>query len=56
MAEQLKRVGVREFREELSRYLDSPTPVALTRHGHTIGYCVPTWTTDRVEIYLSAES
>jgi antitoxin (DNA-binding transcriptional repressor) of toxin-antitoxin stability system len=35
------RVGVREFRENLSRYLESPTPVAITRHGETIGVYVP---------------
>jgi antitoxin (DNA-binding transcriptional repressor) of toxin-antitoxin stability system len=42
MAGQLARVGVREFREELAEYLDSPTPVAITRHGQTIGYYIPT--------------
>ena len=41
MAGQLIRVGVREFREDLAQYLDSPTPVAITRHGHTIGYYIP---------------
>jgi hypothetical protein len=37
----LMRVGAREFREDLARYLDSPTPVAITRHGQTIGYYIP---------------
>jgi PHD/YefM family antitoxin component YafN of YafNO toxin-antitoxin module len=41
MSGQLVRVGVREFREELAEYLDSPTPVAITRHGQTIGYYIP---------------
>ena len=36
-----ERVGVREFRENLSGYLESPTPVAITRHGETIGFYVP---------------
>lgn len=35
------RVGAREFREDMARYLDSPTPVAITRHGQTVGYYVP---------------
>ena len=39
---QTERVGVREFRENLSGYLESPTPVAITRHGETIGFFVPT--------------
>jgi hypothetical protein len=41
MAGQLIRVGVREFREDLAEYLDSPTPVAITRHGQTVGYYIP---------------
>lgn len=36
------RVGIREFRENLSSYLESTTPVAITRHGATIGIFVPT--------------
>jgi len=36
------RVGIREFRENLSTYLESKTPVAITRHGATIGIYLPT--------------
>ena len=36
------KVGIREFRENLSSYLESKTPVAITRHGTTIGIYVPT--------------
>ncbi|MBI4909377.1 MAG: type II toxin-antitoxin system Phd/YefM family antitoxin [Acidobacteria bacterium] len=36
------KVGIREFRENLSVYLESKTPVAITRHGSTIGIFVPT--------------
>jgi len=36
------RVGIREFRENLSSYLESKTPVAITRHGETIGIYLPT--------------
>jgi antitoxin (DNA-binding transcriptional repressor) of toxin-antitoxin stability system len=39
---QAARVGIREFRENLSSYLESNTPVAITRHGATIGIYVPT--------------
>lgn len=36
------RVGIREFREELASYLlESETPVAITRHGDTVGYYIP---------------
>ncbi|MEX2431322.1 MAG: type II toxin-antitoxin system Phd/YefM family antitoxin [Dehalococcoidia bacterium] len=37
----LVRVGVREFREDLAQYLESPVPIAVTRHGHTVGYYIP---------------
>jgi antitoxin (DNA-binding transcriptional repressor) of toxin-antitoxin stability system len=36
------KVGIREFRENLSSYLESKAPVAITRHGATIGIYVPT--------------
>ncbi len=36
------KVGVREFRENLSSYLESKKPVAIMRHGATIGIYVPT--------------
>jgi len=39
---QTTKVGIREFRENLSSYLESTKPVAITRHGSTIGIYVPT--------------
>ena len=39
---QTTKVGIREFRENLAGYLESRTPVAITRHGTTIGIYVPT--------------
>jgi antitoxin (DNA-binding transcriptional repressor) of toxin-antitoxin stability system len=36
------KVGIREFRENLATYLESKTPIAITRHGGTIGVFVPT--------------
>ena len=38
---QATKVGIREFRENLSSYLESKTPVAITRHGATIGVYLP---------------
>ncbi len=36
------KVGIREFRENLASYLlESDTPVAITRHGDTVGYYIP---------------
>jgi hypothetical protein len=36
------KVGVREFREQIAHFLESETPVAVTRRGETLGVYVPT--------------
>jgi antitoxin (DNA-binding transcriptional repressor) of toxin-antitoxin stability system len=36
------KVGVREFRERIASFLESETPVAVTRRGETVGVYVPT--------------
>jgi hypothetical protein len=36
------RVGIREFRENMASFLGNcDRPVAITRHGDTIGYYIP---------------
>ncbi len=36
------KVGIREFRTHLPHYLlETGQPVAVTRHGETIGYFIP---------------
>jgi len=36
------KVGMREFRDKLATYLlESDSPVAITRHGDTVGYFIP---------------
>jgi PHD/YefM family antitoxin component YafN of YafNO toxin-antitoxin module len=37
-----RKVGVREFRERIAAFLESDTPVAVTRRGETVGIYVPT--------------
>jgi hypothetical protein len=44
------KVGIREFRENLADYLESKTPVAITRHGATIGIYLPTTDPDRADL------
>ena len=36
------KVGIREFRSGLAAYIASETPVAVTRHGQTVGFFIPT--------------
>jgi hypothetical protein len=41
------KVGIREFREKLAGYLESGTPLAIMRHGETLGYYIPAQKRDR---------
>lgn len=36
-----EKIGVREFRENLAGYLESGKPLAITRHGETLGFYIP---------------
>jgi antitoxin (DNA-binding transcriptional repressor) of toxin-antitoxin stability system len=38
---QAQKVGIREFRERLAALLEAPGPLAITRHGETVGYYIP---------------
>jgi PHD/YefM family antitoxin component YafN of YafNO toxin-antitoxin module len=36
------KVGIREFRDNLASYLlESDSPLAITRHGDTVGFYIP---------------
>lgn len=37
-----QRIGIREFRDNLATYLlESDAPLAITRHGDTVGFYIP---------------
>jgi antitoxin (DNA-binding transcriptional repressor) of toxin-antitoxin stability system len=36
-----EKVGIREFRENLAGYLEGGRPLAITRHGETLGFFIP---------------
>jgi len=38
---QARKVGIREFREGLARFLELSDPIAVTRHGETVGFFIP---------------
>jgi antitoxin (DNA-binding transcriptional repressor) of toxin-antitoxin stability system len=40
-------IGIREFRENLAGYLESGKPLAITKHGETIGFYIPAQKRDR---------
>jgi hypothetical protein len=35
------KIGIREFREKLAGFLESDKPLAITRHGETLGFYIP---------------
>lgn len=37
-----QKVGIREFRDNLARYVEGVSPIAITKHGETVGYYIPT--------------
>jgi len=41
MDSNIVKVGMREFRAHLPQYLMTALPVAITRHGETIGFYIP---------------
>ncbi len=40
--EAVTKVGIREFRAHLPQYILKSSPIAVTRHGETVGYYIPT--------------
>lgn len=36
-----EKIGIREFRENLAGYLEAGQPLAITRHGETLGFYIP---------------
>jgi PHD/YefM family antitoxin component YafN of YafNO toxin-antitoxin module len=37
-----QKIGIREFRDKLATYLlEADAPLAITRHGDTVGYFIP---------------
>ena len=41
MRAKMETVGLPEFRENLAGYLESGSPLAIIRHGETLGFYVP---------------
>ena len=39
---EITKIGIREFRSGLAKFIASNSAVAITRHGQTVGYFIPT--------------
>jgi hypothetical protein len=46
----LIKIGMREFREHMPQYLKSTSPVAITRHGETVGFYIPTHHPEKTDL------
>jgi antitoxin (DNA-binding transcriptional repressor) of toxin-antitoxin stability system len=42
MDDQPQKIGIREFRAHLSEVIAADRPMAVTRHGQTVGVFIPT--------------
>jgi antitoxin (DNA-binding transcriptional repressor) of toxin-antitoxin stability system len=42
-----EKINVREFRQNLAGYLERGRPLAITRHGETLGFFIPAHKRDR---------
>ena len=49
-----KKSGIREFREKLTTFLEASGPVAITRHGETVGYYIPAHASKKAPYHLAA--
>ena len=38
----MKKIGLREFENDLEKYISVNEPVAVMHHGQTVGYFLPT--------------
>jgi hypothetical protein len=38
----LQKIGIREFRNNLAKYLNATSPIAVMRYGQIVGYFFPT--------------
>lgn len=39
--DEIEKIGIRELRKNLPKYLSGESPLEVLRHGHTIGYYFP---------------
>ncbi|MGH8132689.1 MAG: type II toxin-antitoxin system Phd/YefM family antitoxin, partial [Steroidobacteraceae bacterium] len=40
-AAKVDKVGMREFRHQFGDYVEAGKPLALTKHGRTVGFYIP---------------
>ncbi len=56
----IEKINVREFRNNMSKYMEKSTPFAVTRHGQTVGYYIPAHPTpsetERLSLKKAGES
>lgn len=51
----MRKVGIKEFRDNATKLLASGETVLVERHGHPVGYFIPVKQTNRAEADAAAE-
>ncbi|MEM9273915.1 MAG: hypothetical protein AAGA80_13245 [Cyanobacteria bacterium P01_F01_bin.143] len=46
----MKSVGIREFRDQASKYLSNGETLAVKRHGKLVGFYIPVEQSEEIEI------
>ncbi len=52
MSSRSQTVGIREFREDLAKYMSGTKPIAVTKNGKVVGYYIPTADTETLKAEL----
>lgn len=52
MEQTIAKIGIREFRNNISKYLSAET-LAVTNHGRTVGYYIPVHADVRAEDFAA---
>jgi antitoxin (DNA-binding transcriptional repressor) of toxin-antitoxin stability system len=51
----MEKVGIREFRNNMAKYIDGTTPLTVVKHGHTVGYYIPVQQNPEEEDYRALQ-
>jgi antitoxin (DNA-binding transcriptional repressor) of toxin-antitoxin stability system len=51
----MEKVGIREFRNNIAKYVDGNTPLTVMKHGHTVGYYIPVQQNPEAEDYRALQ-
>jgi antitoxin (DNA-binding transcriptional repressor) of toxin-antitoxin stability system len=51
----MEKVGIREFRNNITKYVDGSAPLTVMKHGHIVGYYIPVRQNPEAEDYRALQ-